>query len=806
MSKSRRKQHKGGRWGNSRAKAALVASTASAAVLAPVLLHAQEKPDELASAIDEILVTATRRSQSIQDVPYNISAISGDDLEKSSLVNGNDLLRQIPGVFVSNMGGRTYLNNNISIRGINANNPGENNTLQNLTEQSVSTYIGDIPIFLNVKLTDLERVELLRGPQGTRYGSGSVGGTIRYLFNTPDLEESSDSFSASTSITNDADDLNYNGDIVVNVPLSDNFAIRVVGGFENLAGFVDASGLYARDSKNGPPTPSGDFVTSGPIILPLQEDTDESDSWYVRTSILGELGENTSALFTYIHQEDTFNNHTGRHIEDLVSTSGPRNVNQIRSLSDGEITTDLAALEVTVDLGFATFTSSTAFTRAESDQHLDVTDLYEALDIANGFYIGFPRICGTSSIPTTDEVFTQELRLVSKGESKIDWMIGGFYKKQDKDAHFSDMLPGYNDWLIALGFPEFTPIDPAYNDIPFDFLRSVDFEDTAIFGELTFNISDRWQITAGARVFWQDFFQDSVLRFPYCSLFCAEDGEDLLGSSFLENETDFQDNILKLNTSYHISDNQMVYATFSQGFRHGGANAFPTAGPFAVDQALQVYGADELDNFEVGIKGGSSDNRFTYTVALFRSDWENLQLDTFLGLLASPGVVNGGDARSQGVEIELQASLNDNLDVSFGYSYTNAELTEDSAFNAVPVFKGDAIPGSSENAFTIAADYTLPLSNGNAMLFHIDGSYRSDFETTYNSGHDNYAKLDGYDVLNLAINWQSETWSIGLFGNNLTDEEGVTATQTGRMSLTPWSGLAWLMRPRTIGVKLSKDF
>ena len=221
---------------------------------------------------------------------------------------------------------------------------------------------------------------------------------------------------------------------------------------------------------------------------------------------------------------------------------------------------------------------------------------------------------------------------------------------------------------------------------------------------------------------------------------------------------------------------------------------------------MQIYEPDELDNYELGLKGTFGDNRFTYTLALFRSDWENLQLDTFLGPLASPGVVNGGDARSEGAEISLQAHLSNNLNLNFGYSYTKAEILEDAAFDAIPVFAGDAIPGNSENAFTIVADYTLPLSSGNELLFHFDGSWRSDFETSYNPAHDNYAALDGYEVLNLAINWRSETWTVGLFGNNLSNQEGVTATQTGRISFAPWAGLAWLMRPRTIGLTVSKDF
>ena len=290
-------------------------------------------PNAYAAELEEIIVTATRRAQTVQEIPYNISVFGGEDLANTGLINADDLLQQIPGVFVSSVGGRTNINSNLSIRGIMANNPADNSIVQNLAEAPVATYIGDTPIFANIKLTDVNRVELLRGPQGTLYGSGAVGGTIRYLFNKPDHEKFSASISARTSITDDSDELSYSGDIVVNVPLSDKFALRVVGGFEDLGGFIDAQGLYVRDgagfggASSGPPTPSGDFLTSGPIIAPNQEDTNSSDSWYIRGMLSAELTDNVSALFTYIHQEDTWDGDQVRTITDLGNSAGTRNVN-----------------------------------------------------------------------------------------------------------------------------------------------------------------------------------------------------------------------------------------------------------------------------------------------------------------------------------------------------------------------------------------------------------------------------------------------------------------------------------------------
>jgi len=411
----------------------LLLSGASSAAMIP--MFAQAQTDALSSAIEEVVVSATRRAQAVQDIPYNVSAISGEDLENMGIVDGGSLLRQIPGVFVSDIGGRTNINSNISIRGINANNPGENNTLQNLTDASVSTYVGDTAIFLNMNLTDIERVEILRGPQGTLYGSGSVGGTVRYIFNKPDPEEFSASISGTMSTTDDSDDNSFGGDIVLNLPLSDTFALRLVGGGEEIAGWIDARSLFATDSS-GAAIPSGDFLTSGPAFAPTKNDVNETESWYFRASVFGELSDNATALITYMHQEDEFSSDPGRRVVDLETSVGPSNFNDQDNLSSGEVTTELLSLEVSADLGFASLTSSTAYTENETDQNLYVSDLYQFLDEVAGLYFGFPRILGSSTIPTEQQVFTQEFRLVSQSENSLEWMVGAFYKIHDSDAVF----------------------------------------------------------------------------------------------------------------------------------------------------------------------------------------------------------------------------------------------------------------------------------------------------------------------------------------------------------------------------------
>jgi outer membrane receptor protein involved in Fe transport len=250
----------------------------------------------------------------------------------------------------------------------------------------------------------------------------------------------------------------------------------------------------------------------------------------------------------------------------------------------------------------------------------------------------------------------------------------------------------------------------------------------------------------------------------------------------------------------------MIYATWSQGFRHGGANGFPTIGPYAVDESLLEYAPDEADNFEVGIKGTSSDQSLRYSLSVYRIDWENPQLDVFLGPLAIPSVINGSEARNQGIESELTAQLTDNLTMTFGYSYTSAELTK--AFT-IPGSSpkigndGDPLPGVPKRQASLALNYYQPIENGQAN-YYLNGSYRSEVDTTFNSDFSDYANLDGFSIWNLGVNWELDGYSVGLFVNNATNEEGMTGVSG--IERPVFSQRAALTRPRSYGVSFSYNF
>ena len=231
-------------------KLALLSSTAMS-VYAPSAM-AQDAGFEL----EEILVTATRRSTSTQDIPYNISAVSGASIDAANMVDSSELLRSIPGVAVPDRGARnSSTKNDIRIRGLNVDGAARGDYAAS-SAPTVATYINDTPMFANVMLKDLERVEVLRGPQGTLYGSGALGGAVRYITKKPSLEGFEGSVGGNVSKTKASGDMSWTTDLVLNVPLGDKFAVRLVGSHVDTAGIIDYMNVYDLDANMAPVVPS----------------------------------------------------------------------------------------------------------------------------------------------------------------------------------------------------------------------------------------------------------------------------------------------------------------------------------------------------------------------------------------------------------------------------------------------------------------------------------------------------------------------------------------------------------------------
>ena len=804
------------------------------------------------NALEEVIVTAQRRAESVVDVPYNISVIGGDMIRNVGAANADDLLRMVPGLAFDNGGTKQQLNNSLILRGVNFQSPGFTNSFQNLTDAPVSMYVGEIPVFSVIQLTDIERVEILRGPQGTLYGSGAVGGTVKFHFNKPDTETPVLDVSGRFGGNAHSDELNYNVNFVGNLPISDNFAVRVSGGYHELGGVVDANGRFALEANRDPastgPVTSQALGTlppvpvftqpvlsdptdpdSAPVIEPI-EDIDGFETWHFRGSALWDVNENIEILASWYHQEDDAFGDTAAGIlnDDPNQNTGWEHTLR-RGSEDQKYETDIAALEITADLGFATITSATGYSLLDKEYTNDISGLYQRLDDLDfgffpgfGSYGGFPRLT-TPSPQVLDEfeTVTQEIRLVTDTGGRWDAVVGFYYEDTSQDVGGYDLWPGYFEWIqdpttaVAQAFGTPTVADtlaPFANttlNYPFTLFRETDFEEKAVFGEVTFRITDKWQVTGGARAFWQDFSQKLFNSLPICGVFCSTTGTPLDGIVADDSiATDFQDEIFKLNTSYDFHDDHKVYFTWAEGFRHGGANPFGTSGVLAPPE-FATFESDKATNWEAGIKGMIMDNRVRYTIAGYFIEWDKPQTDGFFGPFALPAVINAEEAETVGFETEFTAALTENWLITFGYNYVEAEFSKDATTLAglsgtlASISDGDPLPGVPEHMASWSIDYFHPMGNGAEIHANLNGSVRSSITTFPNENFRDFAKIDGFSLWNTSINYRMDNWSIGAFVNNIGDEVALTGA---RIFQAPFDDRGTIGRPRSFGISANYSF
>ena len=814
-------------------KKTLVVATSLACTLS-ARADAQEQQD---ARIEEVLVTATRRAQSVQDVPYNISAISGDDLVLSGITDIGALVRNVPGITYTDRGVRgTAFNGGIAMRGLSVDDGRLSSPLA--TAPAVSTYVGETPLFANLRLTDIDRVEVLRGPQGTLYGSGSLGGTLRFIPNLPSFEETEVEIASDVGSTDNAGDLNYSTDLMVNLPLSNSFALRANFGYAEYAGWVDKPRMLTLDDTGTPAlADQGDFVGSGPVFR-SEDSTNDEETTSARLALRWQPNDRFNATLAYQYQKDESDGSPVRAVSNPEYGEFDTPV-LIDEPFEGEI--NLLALDMEVDLGFATLTSSISTYESEQEFTGELTENYQQFEFYFYAYGAMPRPFIRDDNLNSDEGTVFELRLASQGDGPFDWVVGGFYLDQELRQRNSNSFVGYTDWADACAAADPAGADaglcgagttlgsfkseiqnpsfwfdgagpgespnadaanfPVVRDEAYLIDANASFEDLAIFGELTWNLTDAWQVTGGFRYFDQTFQNDQVGGAVFVDAITRA-----------SQDSDVNDTLFKFNTSWDFSDNGMVYLTWSEGFRRGGANALPSAvvsfGELVpTDPGLFEYEPDTVENLELGVKGTIAD-RFTYSAALFNIDWEDIQLNTLVTPFALSAVVNLGEAQSQGVELEFGGRVTDNLQVNLAYTYVDAELTDaDPVASAEAgldpsVIEGARLPNVSEDTVSLSVQYFQNLDNGMTVIYGVNGFYRSDFDSTIDPVQtetmDSYSLWDGFVTLD------ADRWSVRLFANNLFNEDGIMFI-TGLPANGPrrWELMS---RPRTIGLGVRYAF
>lgn len=749
-----------------------------------------------------IVVTATRREESITDVPYNISAVSGDTIEAARTFDSAELLRSVPGVGVVDRGARSAGTiNQIRIRGLSV----DGNALGDYSVSSVasvSTYLNDTPIFANFLLRDLERVEVLRGPQGTLYGSGALGGTVRYITRNPELGEFGGSISGSLSNVDGTDQFGYSIDGILNIPIGDTLALRLVGSYGDYPGITDYVNVYDLDANGIPVAPSG--VLSPDASYRVAENADTVEQWMTRATLLWEPSDSFNVKALYMHQD---NDVGGRRAQTINSDGFGREYQRYENgsiqLEPSESNDDLAALEINVDMGFATLTSSSSYYDREGSNVSENTGFYAQAGFL-GLYYNYPRPMASAVRSYRDEAFVQELRLVSNSGGPIDYIIGGFYRDQKTQSTQQSFLRGFKQWWDA-AFPLFTA--SVTGDQDFNYIRDESFEELALFGEVTWHVTDTLDITGGVRYFDNSSENTTFIDLPlFAGVFTPT-------TAFFETKED--DVLFKGNVSWQFTPRERIYATISEGYRRGGTNAVPLTGTFAEDPGWQTYESDSVVNYEIGVKGTRSG--IIYDVSLFYIDWDAPQLNTATTNWGFFAVQNGDSARTMGLEAQIDGYIGDRFHYNLGYTYTDAELTSDffAPDNAVtPVaLDGTRLPGAPKHMINWALDYTAPLSDNWSFFARLDGSYQSSSRNGVGVSPTFNVPLEGFSIWNTVFSVSNESFTGSLWMKNIFNEEGVTGVFTeAYMGTAPTQGYfgngnkQLISLPRTIGASATFRF
>jgi iron complex outermembrane receptor protein len=793
------------RSGTHRRQALLAASALVAAVTLPALALAQQSGNN--NTVDELIVTATKRDATILDVPFSINAQTEADIQKTGAVTLEDLSRNVAGLTIQNLGpGQSQ----VAVRGVSA---GQVVRDQPGVKEQVGVYLDESVISLSlftpdVDLFDLNRVETLRGPQGTLFGSGSVGGTIRYITNQPKLETYSGTVEANLNVLDGGDVGGYVKG-VVNLPLSDKAALRIVGYDTEYAGFVDALGEGGTRKKN----------------------VNDGSRRGGRVALLVKPTENISITPRLVYQEIKAGGFNRQEAFSLFAnpftttrpkiTMGEREQYLLLDESFGD-KTFLGDLTASFGFGGVELTSVTSYI----DRKIDVNRDASALSGSVSVDLGFPTAAVTlpsKLVDTTDlEQFTQEVRLSSDNDSAFQWLVGAFYSKVDRVYNQRLPTPGYDAYTdatlgagtsaaVANGFPANSPYNAS---LPYDIKQK------AVFGEASYEM-DKWTVTAGGRYY--DFSEER--RFTSGGLFA--NGDDQIDKTSSDGFTP------RLLVSYKANSDLTFNAQASKGFRLGGVNDplnLPLCSPQDEDifGGYQSYEDETLWNYETGIK--TRFGNVSFNGAAFYTDIKNLQTTLDAGSCSSRVVFNVPKAHTMGIEGELTARLMDGLDLGISGSVLQAEFdsTVKDGSGAIigGIREGNRLPSVPNFQISINATYTRPVTDTTdgyvtVSFQHVGSRYtqpsdQEDNPRSFVSGlpfggaSGNNAtvlnlKLPEYDLINISGGLQMDSGlDLIVYVNNLTDENTLLSfdrERGGRARLGYSIG-----QPRTMGVTVRKSF
>jgi outer membrane receptor protein involved in Fe transport len=749
---------------------------ASALVMSIIGTNQVQAQETRSNVIEEVIVTATKRAESVQDIPQSITAVSGKDLEAKGIENYEDLTRTIPGVIAT--GGSNF--NKFVVRGIQT----SNGTSSSGEQKLVAIYLDDLPLTSFSVLTpdmrpyDIGRVEVLRGPQGTLFGSGSLAGAIRYVTNKADPSGYHASLDVEAGKTKgDSNRLRLGG--MVNVPLiQDQLAVRLVGYMRDEDGWVNYAGANGRKNTN------------------------TADDWGVRGSLRWQPNDKLNATFMVTSDHNKVGDSS------LYDPTQGRNIAKRDFPFAVDVDLDSYNATIEYDLGFADLTSATVFAKSKTGWNLDLDAVLTAV---MPFY--FQEKIDTDS-------FVEDIRLVSKKGGKLDWVVGAFYLDQKSDYADSFNVP--ESFLAALKITGLSPILTPNADTSMDLRNKKNFE-AALYGEVSYHFTDTLTFTTGARASKYEFIdEDKGIGFQtptlIPSIFTSIFGFG--GSNIVKvpsvartNSTGKKSKLIgKFGLEWQPSADQTYYGLASQGFRrshpngpsasNGGKSAINPNDPAIIPVMAE---ADSLWNYELGAKNIWLDGRLRTTLAAYYIDWGPMQVPLVRSSDATPYVGTVGKARSIGLEAEVDALINEHLEGGFNATIQSAEVTEltatESLISGALVGAKLASPEFKAGAY---AKYGWTLADGSDLYARIDaqhvGSYVNTFPNTAGAKIPNaaFAEIPAYQNVNVSVGWAKGNLKAVLYAENLGNNQSPIFIDAANYSLNRYGTL----RPRTVGVRL----
>jgi iron complex outermembrane receptor protein len=745
----------------------------SAAVATDSVETNAAQPSEGRVEISEVIVTATKRVERLQDVPLSIAVVTADDINRRGLVHSEDYLRGIPGV--NQLEG--LLGQAIVIRGIETQVASQNYN----SGPTTATYFGETATTnsggmnassIDVKLVDIERVEVLRGPQGTAFGNSSVGGAVRVVPAAPRLGRFEGKVAAGYSQTSGFGGDNDMFQAVVNVPLiADRLAIRGV------AYRFEDSGFY-RNRAGSDAAYQADFVVPE-AAQPFATDEDEVGTYRAEGGRLALLFQATDALrlkMNFLNQKtenDGFGMQTSGDYTQTLLRVAPEHVRRNQPEGVNDFRLRIVNPVVEYDLGWADLVAT--YSNVDG----------EALSVApygkQGIYT-LPWAASAHRDLGHDEDVT-ELRLATRLGGAWDFLVGLYHEKQSSTQAVDVVWHGGEN-----PFPGRTGI--------YDYFERRVLKQNAAFGEVSWRFAPRFTLTGGVRFF--DYER---------SVSTDTSGYLLQSESHQLNEADESDSIFRANLSYKLSDRALVYGGWSQGFRLGKPQEPPPAsvcdpdGDGIIDGTNYSMAAagrvksDSLNNYEIGTRF-STDRGLTLDGAIFRMDWVDIPVT--IGLPCSwPYLANAGDARSEGIELQGSIRLTDSLRATFGGARINARLTRDAP--GIGARAGARLANAPKLNANLGLHYEFTLG-GHPTYVRADGIYVG---TYYGDVLERpQDRAGGYVKVDASARVMVNAFYLDLYVHNLTDEDAFT--YKGYNPSTPLNG--YRMRPRTVGLQFGFDF